>query len=305
MFDMISFKRVIKFGWKNFQKGKESSWIIVLVIAVVVFLVSSLFLMRGVSEAVIDQVRQQVSMAAYFQRGTDTTEMAVVRDELLDNFAEEIRSVEIVSAEEALNHFLGRYRGDPLYQRALDQVGENPFLASLDIVVDDPAHYAEVADYLVEHHADQLNKVDYHHREETIERVFATAGQLRFFGITAAFLLTLLVVLIAFSTIRTSIHASRWEIETMKLVGASSWFTRLPFIIQGMIAGLIAALLVALILAPATYFLSPRLEGAVPGFSLWEYYGRNIIWLLGIQLLTGLFLGWVSTTLAVHRHLKI
>lgn len=305
MFNLVSFKRALKFGWENFQRGRESSWVIVLVIAVVIFLASSLFLLQGLSEAVIDQVRQQVSIAAYFQRETDGADMTTVRDELLVNFEDDIREIKIVSAEEALSHFVSRHRGDLLYQRALDQVGENPFLSSLDIVVGSPERYSVIAEYLTENHADKISKVDYHHRENVIERVFATTGQVRFFGIVASLLLTVLVVLIAFSTIKVSIHASRWEIETMKLVGAPAWFTRLPFIVQGVIAGLIAAFLVALLLVPAVYFLSPRLEGAVPGFSLWGYFVQNFFWLLGLQLLVGLFLGWISTLLAVRRHLKM
>lgn len=305
MSNWTTFKRAFSFGWINFRKARESSWIIVAVIGVVVFLASSMFLLRGVSEAVIDQVRQQVSIAAYFQRGTDMADMAQIRDDLLERFPEEIRAIEVVSAEQALSHFQGRYRGDPLYQRALDQVGDNPFMPSLDIVVEDPARYADIADHLTANHADRLSKVDYHNREETIDRVFAAVGQARFFGLTVSVLLAALVLLIAFSTIRFSIQNSRHEIETMKLVGAPTWFTRAPFVFQGIIAGLLAALLVFMMFWPISYFLSPRLESAIPDFSLWQYYLGNIFWLAGLQFLTGLFLGWASTLLAVRRYLKV
>ncbi len=303
--NLISIKRALNFGWVNFKRSKESSWIIILVIAVVIFLISSIFLLKGLSEAVVEQISQQVSVAAYFQRETDPADMMMVKEELFLNFPDDIHEIKIVSAEEALNHFLDRYRGDSLYQRALDQVGDNPFLASLDIIVSNPEKYADISDYLVEHHSRLLNKVDYYHREAVIDRVFSMTNQLRLMGIIVAIFLILLVILIAFSTIRISINASRWEIETMKLVGSPAWFTRAPFIIQGLISGLIAFLLVAVVFVPLIYFLSPKTEILIPGFSLWNYLIHNIFYLIVIQFLVGLLLGFFSTLLAVHRHLKI
>jgi len=303
--DLLSYKRAFKFGWINFRRSRESSWIAVMVIAVVVFLITLLFLIGGLSKAVVNQIKEQVSIAAYFQRDIDSADMMTVKEDIEIKFSDDIQEIKIVSAEEALSHFMDRYRGDILYQRALDQVGDNPFLSSLDIIVNEPERYAEIADYLSEEYPDLLNKVDFYHRESVIDKVFETTNKIHSFGAIVALLLTLLVVLVAFSTIRISVHASRYEVETMKLVGASPWFIRTPFIIQGMISGLIAALLIAAISIPLVYFLSPQLMNLVPGFSLWNYLMKNLFWLMGLQLLTGLFLGWLSTLLAVYRHLKI
>lgn len=304
MAKFTSLKRVLSFGWTNFKRARESSWITVLAIAVVILLISILFLLNGLSEAIIDQVQDRVSIAAYFQRGTEVADIEAVRDDLEEHFGDQVQEMKIVSPEEALSHFLDRYRGDPLYQRALEQVGENPFLASLDITLNQSHLYGLVTDYLTEHHADLLSKVDYHHREDVIERVFYTTNRIRWFGIIAALLLTGLVMLIAFSSIRASIHAARSEIETMKLVGASAWFVKMPFVVQGMVSGLFAALLVILIILPACYFLTPAVESLVPGFNLWQYLSENIVWLLLIQILGALFLGFISTLMAVQRYFK-
>ncbi len=303
--DLLSYKRAFKFGWVNFKRSRESSWIAVMVIAVVVFLATLLFLVGGLSKAVIEQVKEQVSIAAYFQRDADDADMTMVKEDIEIKFNNDIEEIKIVSSEEALSHFMDRYRGDILYQRALDQVGENPFLSSLDIIVNNPEHYAEIADYLGQEYPDLLNKVDFYNRESIINKVFETTNQIHSFGVIISLLLVLLVILVAFSTIRISVHASRYEVETMKLVGASPWFIRTPFVIQGLISGLIAALLVAIISIPLVYFLSPQLISLVPGFSLWSYLTENLLLLFGLQLLTGLSLGWISTLMAVYRHLKI
>ncbi len=303
--DLTYFKRVIRFSWINFKRGRESSWVIVLVIAVVIFLVSALFLLNGLSENLINQVREKVSIAAYFQRNTDLADMTMVRDDLWSNFPDEISDIKIVSAEEALSHFMDRHRGDPVYQKALDQVGDNPFLPSLDIAARDPAIYGNITEYLIDNYGILINRVDYLHREGTIEMVFNTTNQIRFFGIAIALILAFLVVLIAFSTIRVSVQASRWEIETMKLVGAPNWFARTPFIIQGTISGMIAALIVMVVLFPGVYFLSPQIEMIVHGFNLWNHFLENALWLAGAQVLLGMFLGSLSTLLASHRYLKV
>jgi cell division transport system permease protein len=303
--NFLSLKRAISFGWLNFKRNRESSWVLVLVVSVLLLLISCFFLIRGLSDALVSQIREQVSVAAYFQRETSSADIIDVKLELEEFFSEDIKEIKIVSAEEALSHFSDRYRGDPLYQKALDQIGENPFLASLDIIVANPERYSDIADYLIENHSGLINKVDYHNREMVIERVFSFTSQVEFVGLIVSLVLVFLLILIVFSTTRFSIHSSRYEVDTMKLVGSPNWFIRAPFVIQGLIGGLIATILVLVVLVPLVYFFSPHLEASVAGFNLWQFLVDNIFRLVALQLVVALFLGGLSAFLAVRRYLKI
>jgi len=303
--DLLSYKRAFKFGWINFRRSRESSWIAVMVIAVVVFLITLLFLIGGLSKAVVNQIKEQVSIAAYFQRDIDSADMMIVKEDIEIKFSDDIQEIKIVSAEEALSHFMDRYRGDILYQRALDQVGDNPFLSSLDIIVNEPERYAEIADYLSEEYPDLLNKVDFYHRESVIDKVFETTNKIHSFGAIVALLLTLLVVLVAFSTIRISVHASRYEVETMKLVGASNWFIRGPFLLEGALQGIIASFVAILILIPLVMWGSPRVESFIAEISMSLYFWSHFWYILLYQTLFGIFLGIVSSFWAMNKYLKV
>lgn len=302
---MITFwKRTLSFGWRSFLGNKEASSVATLIVAIVILLVSSLFLFQGVSQSLITQVKGQVSMATYFTRDSSKGEIENIKDQVKLAFPDIVQEVEYVSSEEAWDNFTAMHKGDLVYQQALDQIGENPFRASLDIQVSEEDEYQIVANYLSDNFADSIYKVDYFNRQEVIQKIFTTTAKINLIGgIIGAFLLAL-VVLIAFSAVRLAIRSMESEIEIMKLVGASNWFTRMPFIIQGVLYGLFGLVLANLILFILVYFFGPRLQTILPSFNAWIYLRQNLLFLILIQLATGVGTGVISTFLAVKKYLK-
>jgi len=88
------------------------------------------------------------------------------------------------------------------------------------------------------------------------------------------------------------------------LVGASNWFTRMPFIIQGVLYGLFGMILANLVLFALIYFFGPRLQAILPNYNAWIYLKQNLLSLISIQLIAGVGTGVVSTFLAVRKYLK-
>ncbi|MDA1337147.1 MAG: FtsX-like permease family protein, partial [bacterium] len=126
---------------------------------------------------------------------------------------------------------------------------------------------------------------------------------------SAVFLVTLfagfIAVLVAFNTIRLTIYGSRDEIEVMRLVGASNWFIRGPFIIQGVIVGVLATLITTLLFFPVTLFVGIKLQSFAPGFDLFSYFASNLLVIVFLQLAVGVGLGVISSLLALRRHLRV
>ena len=139
--------------------------------------------------------------------------------------------------------------------------------------------------------------------KEKAKRILKIANIINaIFGIAVLVLLSAAAILIA-NTIRLSIFARRREIEVMKLVGATNWFVRGPFMLEGLICGLVGALLAVILLfiskEVALPSLLPRLTSDPDVQALG--FGLNALILLGL----GLLLGAAGSGLTLRRFLKV
>ena len=124
--------------------------------------------------------------------------------------------------------------------------------------------------------------------------------------IELVFLVAVIVLLIASTllianTIRLSIFSRRREIEVMKLVGATNWFVRGPFMIEGLLCGLGGAVAaVVLLFLGRTLFLGPVVHLHETAVHAWPF-GIHVLIVLG----AGLLLGALGSGLTIHRFLQV
>jgi cell division transport system permease protein len=124
-------------------------------------------------------------------------------------------------------------------------------------------------------------------------------------GLILSLILIIAAILVAFNSVRLSIYNSREEIKIQKLVGASNWFVRGPFLAQGAICGFFAALVSLLLFTLLTLAFNSQAEVLFPGLGLFSFFMGNFFLILFIQLFTGISLGIVSSLVAVRRYLKV
>jgi cell division transport system permease protein len=122
-------------------------------------------------------------------------------------------------------------------------------------------------------------------------------------GVAFAALLTIASILLVANTIRLSLFARRREVEVMRLVGATNWFIRWPFVIEGILVGAVGALLAIVVLAVAKVALLD------PLFSGWALVGgvRTIAFpaLLAIMMGAGVLVSAVGSGVSLRRYLRI
>jgi cell division transport system permease protein len=122
-------------------------------------------------------------------------------------------------------------------------------------------------------------------------------------GIAFAALLTIASILLVANTIRLSLFARRREVEVMRLVGATNWFIRWPFVIEGILVGAVGAVLAIIVLAVAKVALLD------PLFSGWALVGgvRTIAFpaLLAIMMGAGVLVSAVGSGVSLRRYLRI
>ena len=303
---LTSFKRVFNFAFVDFYRNKGISLAAVFVLTVTISLFTGLFFIRGTSNFLILTIQNKIDITAYFKENTSEQDILNIKDQIL-KISNDIKNVQYVSKEEALNEFTQRHKDNSVFSRALTEVGDNPFLPSLNITTSgNPSLYKQVSEILQQDQLSSLiEKVDFSEKKDTIEKIFSITSNINKFGLGMGVVLVLIAVLVVFNTIKLVIDRSKEEISTMKIVGASSWFIRAPFIIEGAIFGFVSFLVCFIITFLSVYFLSPELTSVVPGFNLFNYFISNFWIIILIQLGSGAALGVICSFIAVRKYLSV
>ena len=296
--------RIIKYGlygyWRNGWLSMATLSIIVL--ALVVF--EGLIIFNTLTKTALIALQDKIDISVYFKKETSEDDVLKIRKSL-ETLAE-VKAVEYISRDKALDLFRSRHVDDDTIKQSLEELQDNPLLASLNIKANDSKNYPVIADYLEKSSfRNNFEKVTYAQNAVVIERlnrIMDTAGRGGFLLIV---FLALIAILVTFNTIRLAIYSSREEIGIMRLVGASNSFIRGPYVVEGIIFGLIGAILSLIIAAPVVFFASPYVKVFIPEMNLWSYFNSNLFILFGYQLLFGIGLGIISSSIAISKYLKI
>lgn len=299
-----SLKRIIRSSWINFLRQGGLSFATCFILVMAILLITSLFLLKDATEFILSDLREKVDISVYFKKDSLEEDILKIRDEVAQ--IPEVKSVEYVSKEEALENFIQKHKDNPILIESLNELGDNPLLASLNIKAWQFNQYERVSNFLNDIQSDSLvEKVDYYQRKPIIERIASLTSGLRTTGILVSIILSIVAILITFNTIRLAIVNQKEEISIQRLVGASNWFIRGPFLVQGAISGIFSALISLAIFSLACWFSSPKISDLFSDLNLFNLFITNFWILLLIQLLTGIGLGVISSLIAIRRYLKV
>src|SRR5687768_7719849 len=203
-----------------------------------------------------NEVRNRVLVDVFIENKATDAEVEELRTEIAS--IENVKSVEFVSKEQALKEEQ-KERGE-LYEL----LGRNPLPDSFRISPDDPDEVEAIADQLAPANVEgrrqpQLAAIDeVKYREDDTDKILSVTNLVKWLGGGMALLLVFASVALVANTIRLSIFARRREVEVMKLVGATNWFIRWPFVIEGVIVGAMGGVLaILLLLVGKVAFIDP------------------------------------------------
>ncbi len=297
-----TFIRVIKSGFLSFWRNKWLSSTAIFMMSLAIFGITSLILTNVLINSLIDGLEDKIDVSVYFKLDTPEDSILSVRSDLIK--LAEVKSVEYISTDEALINFKERHKDNEVLIQSLGELDTNPLEASLNIKAKEASQYESIADFFNQgNYYDIVNKVNYLENKAVISRLSSITKTIRQVGSIAFLILAGLAILVTYNTIRLTIYTSRKEIKVMKLVGASNWFTRGPFIIEGILYGFVAALISLFVMYPLLWYLSPKITSYLPGTDLFYFFQVNLIVLFILQMLIGMTLGISSSLVAIRRYL--
>jgi len=301
---LTSIKKIFKFSLESISRNKGLFFTTTLVITITTSLISGAFLLRGVTDSLVSHLQEKVDISVYFNANVDEGSIIEMKDQLVE--VPEIQSIEYISREEALDIFREKHKDNPLIIESLEEIGENPLVAHLNIKAAQASQYEQISSFLEKSSFNKIiDKVDYHQNKTIIERIFSISSNVEKTSLILIVVSAFLAVLIAFNTVRLGISSFKKEISIMRLVGASNWFIRGPFAVQGMLSAVLATVFSLLIFFTGCYFLSPKLEILITGFNLTQYFRVNIGTILLIQLGAAMGLAVIPSLVAIRKYLHI
>src|SRR3989344_5531045 len=301
-------KRVARYGVAGFVRNGFVSLAAVLIMSITLFVIAGLMLAGAALQSTLTDLTNKVDVTVYFL--TSAEEEKVMDTKRALEALPEVALVTYVSREQALSDFRERHKNDQPILSALDELGENPLGASLEIRAKETSQYGSIAAYLDSQQQSgtetgkTIDRINYYQNKTAIERLGSIIDTSRTLGYTIAAVLALASVLIAFNTIRLAIYTARDEIGVMNIVGASRWYVRGPFMIAGVLYGVVSAIIVLLLLYPVTIWIGPGSERFLGSFNVFTYFTDMFPLFFLVITGAGILLGAVSSYLAVRRYLR-
>lgn len=296
------FKRIIKSGWQSFKRQGNLSFANCLILVIAISLISSLFLFHKILNSLVLELKEKADVSVYLKETSSEEDISDLRSRLSE--LPGVREIEYISREEALDRFIEQHKDEKSLMESLIEVGTNPFLASFNIKASSSQEYEKIVEFLNQNlFQNVIEKIDYYKRKGVIEKIFSISHFVERTGLVIFLVLGLISILITFNTIRLAIYTQKEEIGIMRLVGASNWFIRSPFLTQGLICAFLAFLVSFLMTGACVYFLSPRVEGLI-SVGLVDYF-KNYFWeIIRIQIISSVSLGTIPSFIAARKYLR-
>lgn len=300
--------RITKTGLHNFVRNAWLSTAATAVMTVTLSLVAVSYIANQALTSTIQGVVNKIDVSVFLNDADTPDQINALKAQLLQQ--SNVETVTFITKNDALKEYQQENANNPKLLQAVT-VADNPLPASLQIKAKDPNNLDPIVSVVDQPNNKKLlttdqNAVSYSgSRKATIDKIVQTSNFFRATGFVASILFIVISTLIIFNTIRMAIFTRREEIEIMKLVGATNWFIRGPFIFEAALYGMIAAVVALIFIYGVVLAAAPRLGNYIDIGSVTSYMQHNIVLVTLAELLLGMAIGTASSLFALKRYLKL
>ncbi|MEK9176679.1 MAG: permease-like cell division protein FtsX [Patescibacteria group bacterium] len=300
-------RRIARAGMTNVVRNSFVSVSSIFVMTMTLVIIGSLMFMNAIVMQFITYVKDKVDVNVYF--ATTATETAILDLKTALERIPEVEFVTYVTREQAEQNFRERHADDQLTLQALDELGANPFGASLSVKAKEPSQYEGIARFLADRTEDTsglpfIDTVNYAQNKAVIDELGRVTDYVGRFGLVVILIFAAASIVITFNTIRLAIYTAREEISVMRLVGASNPYIQGPFVVEGTFYGAVSAMIALIAFFPLSWFFRGASE-SVFGVDVLSYYLANLPVFFLVLVGAGAVMGALSSFLAVRKYLSV
>lgn len=312
-------KRITRTGFVSFWRNGFLSFAAIVVLTLSLCSFGVMLFGSAFGNALIADVKDKIDINVYFALSAQEPDILALQKEI--NSLPEVASTTYVSSDAALAAFQTKWQDNSLIMQGLQEVGSNPFPASINIKAKEPGEYGGIANFLENKNPTDgsgtpiIDKVNYEENKVIIDRLGRIIPAVEKAGSILALVLVIVAIVIVFNTIRLIIFTAREEISVMKLVGASNVYVRGPFVVSGIMYGIASGLFTLLLMGVVSRWLDVfiiRVTGVqiaadfAPIVNIsWNYFSQNFGQIFILIMGAGIILGGVSSYVAARRYLRV
>jgi cell division transport system permease protein len=256
--------------------------------------------------SIVADVENKVTIQVFLKDGAATEDVNALQAEVLKDAL--VEGVDYTSKDEALKKFKEDMKQSP---EIIDQLEGNPLPASLDVTLKDPRTVEQMVAKIKKKElflkvADRPDNPEesLKYGQQIVNKLFAFTRVIRIIEVVFVIMLGVVSLIFINNTIRLAIYARRKEIGIMRLVGASNWFIRTPFLLEGVLQAMIGATLAIVTVVALQAAILPRVREALPFLAV-TLSGAATTQIALALIVAGVVIGVGGSWLAMARYLKV
>jgi len=294
----VSIDYVMRETATNLRRNMLMTFAAVLTVAVSLSLVGgALLIKQAVSKATI-QWRGDVELSIFLNPDVAPTQTDAIKTELEGLRGTEVRQFSFVDKEAAYEEFQTMFSGQPDF---IESVSANDLPPSFRVVPREP----ELVEAIGERFEAREGVKDVTYAKDTIDTLLKVTNVLQWIIWTIAGVLLVSASLLILNTIRMAIFARRREVAVMKLVGATNWFIRVPFMLEGLVQGMVGASVAFLVVFFGRTAVEALVEENNTFFQQFVVSGGEVLGTGIFIMVVGAVVGGLGSAIAVTRFLDV
>jgi len=301
----LSFARVIKFSFQDIFRNIWLSIVTITIIILALFSVNTLLTGQFISDAAIDAVKEKIDVTIYLRLDAGEEAIMALKDKI--ESLKEVKQVDYISKAEALESFRQKNQDKPEILQALRELGKNPLSPSLIIKPTDVESSESLINELNKLDDDIIESRNFADHKLLLGKINAITDKVSEAGIIVSGIFILITILVVYNAVRVAIYTHRKEIAIMRLVGASSSFIYMPFLLSSVIYALVGVGVIILVFYPFLSLLQPYLETFFRDYNvnIITYYNQNFFYIFGLQFAGIAVINILASLIAVRKYAKV
>ncbi len=287
--------RHLKTTWQHIRRSPYQAFAAVFIMAQTFFVLTFFaFLIYG-SSRIIAYFESVPQVTAFFKDEATQDQIDTLHQQLLDT--QKVAKIEFSSKQDAFKKYKELFKDDPL---SLELVNADILPPSFGVSTNKIEDLSAIADILTK--APIVERVVF--QKDLVGNLAAWTNALRKIGVALSVILALDAIFLMVIIIGIKISQKKEEIEIVRLIGATSWYVRWPFIYEGIFYGVVGAVIGWALGVGLFWYATPFLSALLKGVPFLPLPTAFFVQLFGMEIILAIFLGFISSFFAVLRYLK-